>query len=78
VLKFASTAALGGRYWSDCRNSAETGQAASGRFVVVSYQHMGRTWRRVVPLRQGEAYRPGDRVYVNVNSCSTPLAKKSP
>jgi len=77
VVKIADTASLGGRYWSDCRHGAETGQAASGRFVVVSYTHMGRIWRRVVPLRRSEAYHPGDRVYVNVNSCSIPLVPRN-
>jgi hypothetical protein len=77
VVNIANAAALGGRYWSDCRHGAESGQTVSGRFVVVSYMHMGRIWRRVVPLRQGEAYHPGDRVYVNVNSCSIPLVPRN-
>src|SRR6185369_14897698 len=70
-------AALHGRYFSDCRRRTETGQVVSGRFVVLSYEHMGRTRHRVVPLRRGEAYRPGDLVYVNVNSCSTPLVSRT-
>jgi hypothetical protein len=77
VIKTENVAALRGRrYFSDCRNRAETVQLASGQFVVLSYKHMGRTWHRVVPLRQGEAYRPGDLVYMNVNSCNTPLVAR--
>ena len=77
VVKTDDAAALGGRYFSDCRRGTETGQAVSGRFVVLSYEHMGRTRHRVVPLRPGEAYRPGDPVYVNVNSCSIPLVSRT-
>jgi len=77
VVKTDDAAALGGRYFSDCRRGTETGQAVSGRFVVLSYEHMGRTRHRVVPLRRGEAYRPGDLVYVNVNSCSIPLVSRT-
>jgi hypothetical protein len=70
-------AALRGRYFSDCRDKTETGQVASGRFVVLTYEHMGRTRHRVVPLRKGEAYRLGDHVYVNVKSCKAPLVART-
>jgi len=70
-------AALHGRYFSDCRDKTETGQVVSGRFVVLTYEHMGRTHHRVIPLRRGEAYRLGDPVYVNVNSCKTPIVART-
>ena len=70
-------AALRGRYFSDCRDKTPTGQVASGRFVVLTYEHMGRTRHRVVPLRKGEAYRLGDLVYVNVKSCKAPLVART-
>jgi hypothetical protein len=77
VVRIGNAAALDGRYFSDCRFQADAGQAASGQFVVLSYEHLGRTRHRVVPLRNGEAYRPGDRVYMNVNSCKTPLVART-
>jgi len=76
VVKSDDAAALGGRYFSDCHNRTDAGQVVPGRFVVLSYEHMGRMRHRVVPLRQCETYRPGDLVYVNVNSCDTPLVKR--
>jgi len=77
VVKTEDAAALEGRYFSDCRYQADAEQVASGQFVVLSYEHMGRTRHRVVPLRQGDAYRPGDLVYMNVNSCATPLVERT-
>ena len=77
VVKTQDAAALGGRYFSDCRPRAKSEQVASGQFVVLSYEHMGRMRHRVVPLHEGETYRPGDRVYMNVKSCTTPLALMS-
>ncbi|HXE48352.1 MAG TPA: hypothetical protein VN663_08275 [Ramlibacter sp.] len=70
-------AALHGRYFSDCRDKTETGQVVSGRFVVLTYEHMGRTHHRVIPLRRGEAYRLGALVYVNVNSCKAPIVART-
>jgi hypothetical protein len=77
VVKTGNKAALGGRHFSDCRYRAGSEPVASGQFVVLSYEHMSRTRRRVVPLHGGEAYRPGDLVYINVTSCDAPLAKSS-
>ena len=77
VVKTGSASELDGRYFSDCRYLSETGQLASGQFVVLSYEQMGRTRHRVVPLHAGEAYRPGDLVYMNVNSCDTPLVTRA-
>lgn len=70
-------AELRGRYFSDCRDKTQTGRVASGRFVVLTYEHMGRTRHRVVPLRKGETYRLGDLVYVNVKSCKAPLVART-
>ena len=77
VVKTGSASELDGRYFSDCRYLAESGQLASGQFVVLSYEQMGRTRHRLVPLHAGEAYRPGDLVYMNVNSCNTPLETRA-
>ena len=77
VVKTGNAAALGGRHFSDCRYREVSEQAASGQFVVLSYEHIGQMRHRVVPLRKGEAYRPGDLVYMNIKSCDTPLATKT-
>ena len=74
VVKTGNAAALGGRQFSDCRYRAETEPVAGGRFAVLAYEHMSQMRRRVVPLHEGEAYRPGDLVYMNVKSCDMPLA----
>ncbi|HXD39584.1 MAG TPA: hypothetical protein VN649_03420 [Ramlibacter sp.] len=76
VVMTGDAPALGGRRFSDCRHRAETDQIASGQFAVLSYEDMGHLRHRVVPLHAGEAYRPGDLVYMNVNSCDTPIVMR--
>jgi hypothetical protein len=41
VVKTGNAAALGGRYFSDCRYKEVSEQAASGQFVVLSYEDIG-------------------------------------
>ena len=77
VVKTGNAAALGERQFSDCRYEAETEQVASGQFVMLSYLQMGHMRHRVVPLHEGEAYHPGDLVYMNVKSCDTPLVTRT-
>lgn len=77
VVKTGYAAALGGRQFSDCRYEAETEQAASGQYVMLSYLQMGHMRHRVVPLHEGEAYRSGDLVYMNIQSCDTPLVTRT-
>ncbi len=77
VVKTGNAAALGERQFSDCRYGAETEQAASGQFVMLSYLQMGHMRHRVVPLHEGEAYRSGDLVYMNIQSCHTPLVTRT-
>jgi hypothetical protein len=77
VVRIGNTAALDGRYFSDCRFQEDAEQVASGQFVVLSYEHMARMRHRLVPLREGEAYHPGDLVYMKLNSCKTPLVART-
>ena len=77
VVKTGNATALGERQFSDCRYEAETEQAASAQFVMLAYRQMGHTRHRVVPLHEGEAYRSGDLVYMNIQSCDTPLVTRT-
>lgn len=77
VVKIGDAAALGGRRFSDCRYRDVSEQAASGQFVVLSYEDIGHMRHRVVPLHAGEAYRPGDLVYMNLKSCSISLVARA-
>ncbi len=77
VVQTGNAAALGGRRYSDCRYREVSVQAASGPFVVLSYGDVGNVRHRVVPLHAGEAYRPGDLVYMNLKSCGMSLVARA-
>ncbi len=68
---------LGGKHYSDCRAWATREQLASAHFAVLSYENMSRPRRRVVPLHVGEAFGPGDLVYMNLRDCDIPLATRT-
>jgi hypothetical protein len=77
VVRSGTAEELGGRHFSDCRYREVGEKVSTAQFVVLSYEHMSRPRRRVVPLTQGEAYFPGDLVYMNLRSCDARLARRS-
>ena len=77
VVKVGKSAELGGRHSFDCRYRKEVAQLPTAQFIVLSYENMSRTRRSVVPLHQGENFRPGDLVYLKLRSCDVPLAMSS-
>lgn len=77
VMEIGSASELGKPQFSDCRDKVSAQQLTSGKFASVSYSHMTRKRRRVAPLQPGDAFRPGDDVYVNVASCAAPLVRQT-
>lgn len=78
VVQVGTASELGEPQFSDCRQKLPAQQVASGQFASISYSHMTRQRRRVTPLQPGESFRPGDKVYVNVSSCTASLVRQTP
>lgn len=70
VIRLGAASELGGRHFSDCRYKAPPGAAPADRYAVLSYRHMSRPRRAVVPVALGESLAQGEKVYVNVRDCS--------
>lgn len=77
VMQIGSAFEIGKPQFSDCRRKASAEQLASDKFASVSYLHMGRARRKVIPVQQGDSFRPGDEVYVNVASCTASLVSQT-
>jgi len=58
--------------FSDCRENSPFLSISSGVYALLSYQHLNRPRKRVVPLLVDEL-RPGQKVYMKVTDCVTPL-----
>jgi len=62
----------------DCRNDTLPADVARTVYAEVAYQNEGRWLRhRVVPVPENVHIREGDKVYVNLGSCSNALVKAS-
>jgi len=62
----------------DCRNDAQPADVARAVYAEVAYHNEGRWLRhRVVPVPEKVAIHEGDKVYVNVGTCSNALVKAS-
>ena len=69
VILIAPAAEIDFPQFSDCRQKPLTQLDASLPFVLLSYEHLGRTRKRVVPLPKNLDLRAGDPVYMNVTTC---------
>jgi len=55
----------------DCRKVAAPDEAAKTRYAVYEYRGVSRSrWYRIAPLPEGEGFKVGDLVRVNIESCS--------
>ncbi|MDI1268056.1 MAG: hypothetical protein PSV40_03000 [Polaromonas sp.] len=63
--------------FSDCRDAALPQQLATDKFVVLSYRHLNRPRKRVVPLRPSSGVRVDELVYMNVTDCDRSLEPRS-
>jgi hypothetical protein len=78
VMQVGTSTEIGKPQYSDCRRKLPPEQVASGQFASVLYSNMSRRHRRVLPLQPGDAFRPGEEVYVNVTSCTAPMVRQTP
>jgi hypothetical protein len=77
VVKVGGATEIGKKPRSlDCLESATAQQLSTSQFAVLSFMAGTRSRMRVVPLRSGEAFGPGDLVYMNVKSCDTALVAR--
>lgn len=63
--------------FSDCRVDAMPHHLASDKFIVLSYKHLNRLRKRVVPFGPNDGARAEDLVYMNVTHCQSPLIPRS-
>lgn len=63
--------------FSDCRVSASSQYLPSDKFIVLTYKHLNRPRKRVVPFGPSDGARVEDLVYVNVTDCERPLIPRS-
>lgn len=63
--------------FSDCRATTSQSHLASDKFIVLSYKHLNRPRKRVIPFGSNDGARVGDRVYMNVTDCNSPLIPRS-
>ena len=63
--------------FSDCRATSSLQHLASDKFIVLSYKHLNRPRKRVVPLGPSDDVRVEDLVYMNVTDCDIPLISRS-
>lgn len=69
VVRLGAGSELGGRHSTDCRYSDAQRARLTDRFAVLSYRHVGRERRAVVPAPLAEQLHPGERVYANIREC---------
>lgn len=62
------------RYYT-CIRAAQPGELDAS-YIVVKYLERGRSRRTAVKAPPGEAFRPGDPVYVKLGDCSLPPLRR--
>lgn len=76
VVRVGNTEQMGKQKYSDCRESMSAEQIASGRFVLISFSHFGRSHLHVAPVKENHTLQAGERLHVNVSKCDEPLVLK--
>jgi hypothetical protein len=61
-----------------CVRRTPAEQLTTTKFAVVKYRQMSLTQRHAVPLRAGDKVAAGEKVFVKVDGCSTPLVHQAP
>ena len=73
VIQIARGSEIAKPQFSDCRVKASPQHIATDKFIVLSYRHLNRPRKRVVPFAPSDGARVGDFVYMNVTDCERPL-----
>ena len=61
-------------FWK-CPRRATEADRRSTDYVIVSYRGVSRQETRAVPLTPGTGLRADDKVYINLNTCDSPLRR---
>lgn len=77
VIQIERASEIAKPQFSDCRVSASPHYLAADMFIVLSYKHLSRPRKRVVPFGPSDGARVEDLVYVNVTDCDSPLIPRS-
>lgn len=77
VIQIERASEIAKPQFSDCRVNASPQYLATDKFIVLSYKHLNRPRKRVVPLSPSDGVRVEDLVYVNVTDCERPLIRRS-
>lgn len=77
VIRIERASEIAKPQFSDCRDNASTQYLASDKFIVLSYKHLNRPRKRVVPFGPSGDARAEDLVYMNVTDCESPLIPRS-
>lgn len=77
VIQIAHASEIPKPQFSDCRDAASPQQLATDKFIVLSYRHLNRPRKRVVPLSPSAGVRMDELVYMNVTGCDRPLQARS-
>jgi hypothetical protein len=77
VIQIARSSEIAKPQFSDCRGNVSPQHLASDKFIVLSYKHLNRPRKRVVPFGPSDGVRVEDLVYMNVTDCDKPLIPRS-
>ncbi len=77
VIQIVRASEIAKPQFSDCRVSESLQHLASDKIVVLSYKHLSRSRKRVVPFGPSDGVHVDDLVYMNVTDCGSPLVPRS-
>jgi len=77
VIQIERSSEIAKPQFSDCRVPTSLPHLASDKFIVLSYKHLNRPRKRVVPFGPSDGTRVEDFVYMNVTDCNSSLIPRS-
>lgn len=77
VIQIERASEIAKPQFSDCRVNASPPYLAADKYIVLTYKHLNRPRKRVVPFGPSDSARVEDLVYVNVTDCERPLIPRS-
>lgn len=77
VIQIELSSEIAKPQFSDCRVNASPQYHASDKFIVLSYKHLNRPRKRVIPFGPSDGARVEDLVYINVTDCERPLIPRN-
>ncbi len=76
VIRIAKASQIETPQFSDCRQKSPIQPDANTQFALLSYEHLGRTRKRVVQSPQDIDLHAGELVYMNITTCSGGIVKR--